>query len=499
MSVSFNHIPSGIRVPLFYSEVDNSAAFTPSDNYQTLFLGQMIAAGTAEAGKPVTVSSASMAVKLFGRGSMLARMVAAYRNVDTFGQLVCIPLKDAASAKAATGTVTITGKALESGVINLYVGGTRLQAAVAEDDEAAAIASALADAVAVAKDLPVTAVATEGAVTFTAKNAGTLGNDIRLALNLRGAINGETTPSGVGVEVVAMAGGTIDPTIDATVVKAMGDERYDFVATPYSDTAVLDVLATEMGDDSGRWSYTRQIYGHVYTAKRGDVNALKTFGKARNDQHCTIVGVEPEIASPVEEVLAAYTARTSVFISADPARPTQTGALTGILAAPTEAQFTMNERQTLLENGIATLTTVSGTVQIERAITTYQKNAMGDADASYLDSETLHTLAYILRRLKSVITTKYARHKLANDGTRYGAGQAIVTPAVIKGELIAQYRQMETAGIVENTDLFKKYLVVERNADNPNRLDVLFPPDLVNQLRIFAVLAQFRLQYSSED
>lgn len=159
----------------------------------------------------------------------------------------------------------------------------------------------------------------------------------------------------------------------------------------------------------------------------------------------------------------------------------------------------MNERQTLLENGIATLTTVSGTVQIERAITTYQKNAMGDADASYLDSETLHTLAYILRRLKSVITTKYARHKLANDGTRYGAGQAIVTPAVIKGELIAQYRQMETAGIVENTDLFKKYLVVERNADNPNRLDVLFPPDLVNQLRIFSVLAQFRLQYGSED
>ena len=162
MSVSFNHIPSGIRVPLFYSEVDNSAAFTPSDNYQTLFLGQMLTGGTAEAGKPVTVSSASMAVKLFGRGSMLARMVAAYRNVDTFGQLVCIPLKDATSAKAATGTVTISGKALESGVINLYVGGTRLQAAVAEDDEAAAIASALADAVAVAKDLPVTAVATEG-------------------------------------------------------------------------------------------------------------------------------------------------------------------------------------------------------------------------------------------------------------------------------------------------------------------------------------------------
>ena len=33
------------------------------------------------------------------------------------------------------------------------------------------------------------------------------------------------------------------------------------------------------------------------------MNALKTFGNARNDQHCTIVGVEPELPTPIEEVL----------------------------------------------------------------------------------------------------------------------------------------------------------------------------------------------------
>ena len=97
--------------------------------------------------------------------------------------------------------------------------------------------------------------------------------------------------------------------------------------------------------------------------------------------------------------------------------------------------------------------------------------------------------------MKSIITSKYARHKLASDGTRFGAGQAIVTPSVIRGELIALYRRLELEGIVENADLFKKYLIVERNVNNPNRLDVLFPPDYVNQLRIFAVLNQFRLQY----
>ena len=52
MSVSFNTIPSGVRVPLFYAEVDNSAAFTPSESTQSLLIGQMLDTGTAEAGKP---------------------------------------------------------------------------------------------------------------------------------------------------------------------------------------------------------------------------------------------------------------------------------------------------------------------------------------------------------------------------------------------------------------------------------------------------------------
>jgi len=108
---------------------------------------------------------------------------------------------------------------------------------------------------------------------------------------------------------------------------------------------------------------------------------------------------------------------------------------------------------------------------------------------------TLATLAKLLRNQRHAITTKYPRHKLGNDGTRYGAGQAIVTPGIAKAELVAQYRNDQWSGLVEDTNNFKKHLLVERDPDNPNRLNVLYPPDLINQLRIFAVLAQFRLQY----
>jgi phage tail sheath gpL-like len=157
----------------------------------------------------------------------------------------------------------------------------------------------------------------------------------------------------------------------------------------------------------------------------------------------------------------------------------------------------LTERQSLLNYGIATSFVSGGQLRVERAITTYQKNTWGQSDPSYLDSETLHQLTEITRRLRNRITQKYPRHKLANDGTRFGAGQAIVTPSVIRGELLAEYSDMEQLGLVENATLFNKYLIVERDSGNPNRINVLLPPDLVNQLRIFALLNQFRLQYGA--
>ena len=48
--------------------------------------------------------------------------------------------------------------------------------------------------------------------------------------------------------------------------------------------------------------------------------------------------------------------------------------------------------------------------------------------------------------------------------------------------------------LMEDLDGFKEGLIVQRNTTDPNRLDVLLPPDLVNQLRIVGVKIQFLLQ-----
>ena len=196
MTVSFNNIPADVRVPLFYAEMDNSAANTAQDNAPSLLFGMALPDSEITANELVIMPSADLAGKLAGRGSQLARMVAAYRKVDPFGELWVIALPDG-SGTAAKGTVTLSGTATAAGSISLYIGTTRVQAVVATEDKAKAVATTLAAAINARPDLPVKAevLATsggdvQGVVTLTAVNKGVSGNDIPLAVNYYGSVGG---------------------------------------------------------------------------------------------------------------------------------------------------------------------------------------------------------------------------------------------------------------------------------------------------------------------
>ena len=496
MTVPFNNIPAGngVLVPLFYAEMDNSQASYFSQSVRSLLIGQKLTGGTAVVNTPYIVSSTAQAITLFGRGSMLARMHAMFRLSNPVGEVWAIAVADAGGGVAATGTITVAGPATAAGTISIYIAGQVVQVAVASGDVSTVIATNINAAINAALDLPVTSTVATSVVTMTCRWKGPTGNDIMVTDSFRGSAGGEAVPAGVALTYAVMATGATNPTL-TPVITAMGDDPYDFICHPYNDTASLAVFATELGDSAGRWSWARQVYGHCYTALRGTLGTLTTAGVLNNDPHHTIAAIDADCPHPNWEYAAAYGARNAVYIAADPARPTQTGQLTGLIAPRAGKKFLFSDRNSLLGVGIATSMIVSGVIQIERAITTFQKNSYGVTDYSYLDSETLHTAAYVLRNLRSIVTSKYGRHKLANDGTRYAAGNAVVTPAVIRSELIATYKNLEYLGLVENATAFAANLIVERDITNPNRLNVLFPPDYVNQLRVFAVLNQFRLQY----
>lgn len=498
MSISFPSIPAGVRVPLFYAEMDNSQASYFTQNKRTLLIGHKLAAGSAPFNTPLIVSTTDQAKQLFGVASMLARMHDFYRQQDPFGEVWCIAVDEAPAGVAAGGTITVTGPATGAGTISLYIAGQRVQVGVASGDSANAIATSINAAINAALSLPVTSTVATNVVTLACRWKGATGNDIAIGDSFRGQAGGEARPAGVSLAYSGtgfLSAGATNPTLTTGVIAAMGDEEYDYVVHPYTDATSLDAIDAELNDTTGRWAYSRQVYGHAYTALRGSLATLQAAGTLRNGQHHTIAGIDLDTPNPSWEYAAAYAGANASGLNVDVARPTQTLPLNGILVPRPGKRFVLTERQTLLNYGIATSYVAGGVLRVERAITSYQRNTFNQADPSYLDSETMHTSAHVIRYMRAKITQKYARHKLANDGTRFGAGQAIVTPNVIRGELIAAYAELELDGIVENAEAFREALIVERNATNPNRLDVLLPPDYVNQLRIFAMLNQFRLQY----
>lgn len=494
MAVSFDNIPATIRHPILYAEVDASQAGTPVNDQRALLIGQKLSAGSATADEPIFVSGTDAAVTLFGAGSQLARMVSAFRANDPFTELWCLPVVEPSGGDAAAGSLAFTGPASAAGTLTIYIAGQKVSVAVASGDTATEIGDAVEAAITALTSLPVTAANTDGTVALTAKWKGSTGNDIDVRLNYRGVLGGEATPAGVGVTVTEPTSGSGAPDLSGAIT-AMGDEPFDFIGHCFTDSTSLDAIETELGPDTGRWAWNRRLYGHAFTSAAGSVSTLSTLGNARNDPHASIMGITGS-PTPPWEVAGAFTARAAQALINDPARPIQSLELVGVMAPAIADRQTLSERNVLLYDGVSVAYVNSdGSVRIGRAITTYQKNAYDVADDAWLDVNTPATLWTVLRRIEQRMTSKFPRHKLANDGTRFGPGQAVVTPKVIRAEIIALYRELEFDGLVENVDAFKANLIVERNVNDPNRVDVLLPPDFVNQLRVLAIKAQFRLQY----
>ena len=494
MPVAFNKIPANLRLPGVFIETDPSKASRSDDPGRILVIGQMLAGGTAAAGIPVPVTSVADAKAQFGVGSMLASMIDAVRLADPFGLLWALPLADAGGAVAATGTITVTAAPTAPGVIPLYIAGVSVPVAVAGTETITSTAAAIAAAINANTDLPVTAVPAVGVVTLTARNKGTMGNDIDVRYAWLGAAGGEALPTAYVGAIVAMNGGTTDPTITAGMA-ALGDQTYDFIAMPYTDAANLNAARDAMNDTTGRWAFNRMVWGHVFTAQRATVSQAVTFGLARNDPHTTVLAFSLS-PTPVWRWVAGYVGASAVVLRNDPARPVQGIEVPGLLAPPlgSAGRFTMSERQTLLFSGISTYTaSFDGIVRIERLISTYQLNATAQIDEAWLSVEKTFTLMRVHRRLRAALSASFPRHKLAHDGTRIAPGSPTVTPQIARAFVIAEMRKMEFDGLLDNVDAIIDQVLCEIDGLNPDRLNILFPPPLIAQLRILAVLSQFHV------
>lgn len=478
MTISFNETPTNLRVPLVSVEISNSNAQQGPAllAYRVLLLGQMTSAGTATPDTLYRATSPDQVATLAGRGSQLHRMALAFFANNSATETWIAVVEDDDAAVAATGTVAFTGTATAAGTLSPYIAGVRVPVGVSVGQTAAQTATALAAAINASVNLPVTAAAATGTVTWTARNKGTAGNDIDVRLNYR---DGESTPAGLSVVITDGSGGATNPSLTG-VIAAMGDRWFQVIVHPYTDSGSLTAIETEM---ARRYGPTTSIDGIAITSAAGTQAQLATLGATRNSPHSIIVGQPGENPlTPPAEYAAAVAGVVSFSAQIDPARPFQTLVVRGVLSPAESDMFTRAERNLLLFDGVSTsVTDAGGVVQLERVITTYQTNASGQEDTSYLSAETMFTLLYARYSFRARMS-KFSRHKLANDGAKIGAGQAVVTPGIGKAEALSWFRDLENLGLLEDFDAFKAGLVVERNVSNPNRLDFFLPPNLVNQL-----------------
>ncbi|MDD2794363.1 phage tail sheath subtilisin-like domain-containing protein [Acidocella sp.] len=493
VGVPFQNIPAGFIPPLFYVEFNNQLAGVQGNTQQpALLIGQMQASGTATAGVPVYIASQSAAMNLFGKNSQLARMCATYFNSDPVGPLYALPLADAAGSAAATGTFTITGPATAAGTFYAAVGRFTVPVGVSVGDTATVIAANIAAAINALVLIPVTAAAVAGVVTFTAVNKGLQGNNINLAINPLGPVAGQVLPAGVGVTIAAMAGGATDADL-GTVAASIGDQQFDFIGHPYGETAQMGEMTTAMNDTTGRWAWNRQDYGHVWTATPGTISSLLTYGGTLNDQHADCLGIIGYLADPVDFV-ADWMGAAAVSLRNLPSQPLQSLKLSTVTAAPRANWLTLAQENTLYAAGIALPRSDSyGNVTVGQDVTTYKTNAFGQPDASYRYPTTLFTLMAITRQIKSALVTKFGRSLLVPDGTRAGQNVPVVSPVVALAEIIAQYHIMEANGLVVNAAAMAQATTVAINATNPNRLDIVWRPELANGLSMMAMINQFIL------
>lgn len=501
--IPFNNTPNDVRVPLFYAEVDNSQANTATAIQRALIIGQITDLGVADPNIPQICGGVGDAQAKYGINSQLAAMVNAYRKNDDFGEIWCLPLVDPLDAPSAKTTITIAGAPTKGGVISLYIGaggywgnGTGLyQIPVSSLSTVASIAAAIANTINSDLKAPVLAeVGETNIITLTAVHAGAIGNEIDVRLNYLDTLGGQATPDDLTITIASqkLTGGVSNPSLTDALAN-LGDTTFDFIVCPYKDTASLDALDAFLNMQNGRWSWSKQLYGSYFAVNSGTFGDQTTLGASRNSPFGSILGVY-DSPTPSWLIAAQYTGAIVQSLKNDPGRPLQTLPIVGMFAPNAENRFELTERNTLLYNGISTFFVGDdGVCRVEAIITTYQKNAFGSPDNSFLKIETMYLLAYILRYMKTRITTKYGRVKLAANGTRFAQGSAIVTPNIIRADVIAAYQELEFNGYVQDAQAFAKGLIVEQNAQNKNRIDVLWPGTLINQLNIFALLAQFKL------
>jgi len=484
MPISFNEIPENLRTPGAFIEFEARHA-NWSELKKVILVGYKTAQGEEPTGKILPISRADAARTKWGNGSMLERMAQCFKEITPEHDLYGIALTLPDAAIAASGMIICNADATTTSLYKVWIDAKKIAVTIKKGDSKAIIARKIMLAINDDWLLPVTAAIDESIdniVQLTAKYAGLIGNNISVYDHLYDHKNRADTT------ILDMKDGAGEPDLQE-LVDAMDQTQYHYIVNPFTDAENLNKLEVEM---DSRWGPMRQIDGRVFMAKSGTYDKIRALGESQNCPHYTCVATF-DSPNPPWWVATVNAAVATKRLAIDPARPLQYLELPAMIAPSFQASRA--ERNQLLFAGIATIKTqFDGTVQLERQITMYQRNEQGFTDDAYLDIQVPETLSMIRQLQRYTIMSKYPRWKLAKKADEYGAGQKIVTPAMIKGDLITLYQHtfMYERGWVQDLEHYKDTLLVEIHHNDPDRVDFRDQTTLIGQFRVLAGQVAFK-------
>lgn len=278
-------MPTVINEPEVSISLISADTLVGNKPHRILVVGQKTAAGSAASGALVTniQNDRSVINALFGANSQIAGAIRNARRYNTKTRIDAIPLSDNGSGVAAVGAFVVTGTATASGTLSVIVGSKKdfnFEIPVASGDTAAAIATAIFNAVNANDEVPTTASnGTAGTATITADNKGTVGNTIGLKV--------EGSVTGISVAVTAMTGGSVDPVL-TTLFDPIADERYQTIVYPWATSGAVETVKDFL---DARFNVSNKVLDGVAMIAIDDTfsNLISTSGALNSQSLCIIV------------------------------------------------------------------------------------------------------------------------------------------------------------------------------------------------------------------
>lgn len=488
-------------VPGVYPEVNfaQGAASGNSSAYEVLLIGNKTSAGSATVDTAVygpdsttQMQTEQDVIALFGPGSELHCMWRAFTKSNKDSVVRAIAVTESAGS-AATGTITIATTATGAGTLKVWVGAESAEASIVSGDTATVIGDAIVSAINANTHWPVTAANASGTVTLTLKTKGPRGNQVRYmaAILSNGASIATTvTPT---ADTACTGGTTADSNV--TALSTISADRYYYIVSAAGDATQLGALATQVNTMSLPTTNKRQ---RVFAGAVGTLSATNTIATGLNNPRVEIFWSEK--SSHTEAELAAYVAGVCALgeLNTDKWRlsfigygNTAKSAETWFVKAPrlASARPSRTSIKSALNNGVSPIAVnPNGTTYLVDRVTS--RSLSGSvADYRIRDSHKVTICDRFADELVTKISLNHSEKAIGNDplpGAPF-PGETVVTPKIIKGDIYGLLDKFDSNSLLQDVQLIKDQLVVQRESNPTTRMGVRVPLRPIDLAKQFAI------------